>query len=382
ISRSLSRLAKRVFSSTIRGPAQPPGHRLLPLKGVTVLELSGLAPVPHCGMILADFGADVTVLEKTAEASVPLAKDGGNVENRLNRGKKSEVVDLKKAEGVKRVREMCRTADVLLDPYRPGVLEKLGLDPIQLLQDNPALIVCRLTGYGQDGALAQEAGHDINYTALSGVLPTIAGTRKQPPWPPANLLADFAGGGLTAAFGVVAALYHRTTNGNKGAVLDVSMTEGLAYLSTFISMYKELDHLWTTPFAAFGSECPIYRCYETKDGKFMSVGCLEPKFTHNMLNVTGLADRFSIADVHANAGEVAKELERVFLTKTRDEWAKICEGKDACVAPVLDMEEVGNYPHHRERGAFICDEDGHRWLPRPHPRFYSMEELEEKQKQK
>ncbi|GMR30544.1 hypothetical protein PMAYCL1PPCAC_00739, partial [Pristionchus mayeri] len=384
VSRALSQFAKRAFSSTMRGPTQPPGHRLLPLKGVTVLELSGLAPVPHCGMVLADFGADVTVLEKVRRLARPVKHDGESLDSRLNRGKKTAVVDLKKPEDVKRVREMCRTADVLLDPYRPGVLEKLGLDPVQLLQDNPGLIVCRLTGYGQDGALSQEAGHDINYTAISGILPTIAGThvRKQPPWPPVNLLSDFAGGGLTAAFGVVAALFHRTTNGNKGAVLDVSMTEGLAYLSTFINMYKDLDYLWSVPFAAFGSECPIYRCYETKDGKYMSVGCLEPKFTQSMLNVTGLADRYSIADVHANAGEVVKELEAVFLRKTRDEWANIFEGKDACVAPVLEMEEVGNYPHHRDRGAFIRDEEGHRWLPRPHPRFYSKEELEERKKSK
>ncbi|GMT05421.1 hypothetical protein PENTCL1PPCAC_27595, partial [Pristionchus entomophagus] len=364
VSSSLVRSAMRVFSSTMRGPTQPPGHRLLPLKGVTVLELGGLAPVPHCGMMLADFGADVTVLEKGGEI----------VEQRLNRGKKMVEVDLKSADGVNSVRDMCRTADVLLDPYRPGVLEKLGLDPLQLLQDNPGLIVCRLTGFGQAGPLSQEAGHDINYTAISGYLPTIAGTRKQPPWPPVNLLSDFAGGGLTAAFGIVAALFQRTTNGGKGAVLDVSMTEGLAYLSTFISMYKSIDYLWTVPFAAFGSECPIYRCYETKDGKYMSVGCLEPKFTHNMLEVTGLT-RFSVPEVHQNPAEVVKALEEVFKQKTRDEWAKIFEGKDACVAPVLDMDEVGDYPHHRERGAFVRDEEGHRWIPRPHPRIYSREEL-------
>ncbi|GMT31823.1 hypothetical protein PFISCL1PPCAC_23120, partial [Pristionchus fissidentatus] len=320
----------------MRGPTQPPGHRLLPLKGITVLELSGLAPVPHCGMVLADFGADVTVLEKGGEV----------VEQRLNRGKKMVEVNLKSAEGVQRVRDMCSTADVLLDPYRPGVLEKLGLDPVQLLQANPGLIVCRLTGFGQDGALSQEAGHDINYTAISGILPTVAGTRPVPPWPPANLLCDFAGGALTAAFGVVAALFQRTTNGGKGAVLDVSMTEGLAYLSTFITMYKNIDYLWTVPFAAFGSECPIYRCYETKDGKYMSVGCLEPKFTQNMLEVTGLT-RFSLQEVHTKPAEVVQELERVFKEKSRDEWTKIFEGKDACVAPVLDMDEVGEYPHHR-----------------------------------
>ncbi|CAJ0933695.1 unnamed protein product, partial [Mesorhabditis belari] len=329
-----------------------------PLIGVKVLEFGGLAPVPHCGLILSDFGAEVTVIEK---------KGGGDVEQRLGRGKKFIHANLKSKEDLMEIRKQCLKTDVILDPYRPGVLEKLGLDPVELLKENKGLVVCRLTGYGQVGAMSQEAGHDINYTAITGLLPTIAGHNRNPPWPPANLLADFAGGGLTAAFGIVAALLNRANNGGKGCIIDASMTEGLAYLGTFITMYKDVDMLWNQPYASFSGDCPIYRSYETKDGKFMSVGSLEPRFNQILF------DELTVGDVYEKPQEVVKELERIFKGKTRDEWTEIFKGKDACVAPVLDIHEAGDFPHNKMRETFT--KDGTKWIPNPAPRLYTGDQF-------
>ncbi|CAJ0583464.1 unnamed protein product, partial [Mesorhabditis spiculigera] len=332
-----------------------------PLKGVKVIEFGGLAPVPHCGLILADFGADVTVIEK---------KGGGEVEQRLNRGKKSIEVDLKSKDDLAKIRDSCLNSDVILDPYRPGVLEKLGLDPVELLKENKGLIVCRLTGYGQFGPMSQEAGHDINYAAITGLMPTLAGHNRRP-WPPANLLADFAGGGLTAAFGIVSALFNRNSNGGHGCIIDASMTEGMAYLGTFVTMYKDMDMLWNIPYASFSGDCPIYRTYETKDNKFMSVGALEPRFTQILLDALDID--LTIGDIYSRPAEVVEILEKTFKSKTRDEWTKIFEGKDACVAPVLDIHEAGNFAHNSARKTF--EKEGEKWIPGPAPRLYTKEEF-------
>ncbi|EYC04327.1 hypothetical protein Y032_0088g2145 [Ancylostoma ceylanicum] len=223
------------------------------LQGVRVIELAGLAPVPHCGMVLADFGASVMLIEK------PNDKDDAAMEQRLAGRKTRQGLDLRSSEDRTKLRQLCRDSDVLLDPYRPGVLEKMGLDPVELLEENKGLVVCRLTGYGQTGPLAQEAGHDINYVAITGLLPTISGHSCHRPTPPVNLLADFAGGGLTAAFGIVAALLKREKNGGHGCIIDCSMSEGLSYLASFVHRYHDIEHLWTQPYAAFSGDCPIYR---------------------------------------------------------------------------------------------------------------------------
>ncbi|PAV62909.1 hypothetical protein WR25_26747 [Diploscapter pachys] len=279
------------------------------LAGIKVLELEGLAPVPHCGLLLADLGAQVT-------------DDNQYPEQRLIRGKARESIDLKTKEGVLKLREMCRTSDVLLDPYRPGILEKMGLDPISLLSEvNKGLVICRLTGYGQTGDMSKEAGHDINYVSITG--------------------------------------------GN-GCVIDSSMVEGLAYLGSFVSQYQDLSMLWTDPYAMFSGIT-----YETSDGKYVAVGALEPKFNGNLLQVLNCG--LTQADIYSNPKKVVEELEKLFKTKTRDEWAEIFKDKDACVTPVLDIHEAGTFPHNSQRSTF--SKDGKKWIPNSAPKFYSLEDL-------
>ncbi|CAD6189279.1 unnamed protein product [Caenorhabditis auriculariae] len=318
------------------------------LNGVKVVELVGLAPVPYCGLVLSDFGADVTLVQK---------KSSEVVEQRLTRGKSSIALDLRDKNDLKKVKELCLTSDVLLDPHRPGVLEKMGLDPIDLLE---------------------EAGHDINYVALSGMMPTISGKHAERPWPPVNLLADFAGGGLTAAFGIVSALLARSHNGGKGCVIDCSMVEGLAYLSSFVTNYYNMSHLWTDPYAAFSGNCPIYRTYKTKDGKFMAVGALEPKFHQKMFEILGIDG----SDAFGDPEKLTKDMEQKFEERTRDEWTQVFLGQDACVTPVLEIDEVGSFGHHKDRGTFEKNEEYGQWIAKPAPRMLYLPELVAQRKSK
>ncbi|VDM57396.1 unnamed protein product [Angiostrongylus costaricensis] len=201
------------------------------------------------------------------------------------------------------------------------------------MSENKGLVVCRLTGYGQTGALAHEAGHDINYVSITGLLPTISGHNTSRPWPPANLLADFAGGGLTAAFGIVAALLKREKNGGHGCIIDCSMSDGVSYLGSFVRRYQDMEHLWTRPFAAFSGDCPVYRAYKTKDGKWMAVGALEPKFSVSLFR-----------------------------------------RQNACVTPILELDEAVRFKHNVERKCFI--KEGDEFFPQPAPRMYALEEYE------
>ncbi|XP_028175658.1 alpha-methylacyl-CoA racemase [Ostrinia furnacalis] len=321
------------------------------LRGLKVIEFLGLAPGPLCGTFLADFGATVTVINKIGPAPFDV----------LSNGKKVISVDLKCKQGLDIVNKLCASSDVLIDTFRPGVLEKLGLGPESLLKKNPRLIYARLTGYGQTGPYKDKAGHDINYVAMSGIL-SLLGRNGQPPMPPINLLADFAGGSLTCTLGIILALFERTKSG-KGQVIDCGMTEGLAYLSTWL--FKARDRLLQGEPGTnlLDGGFPFYSTYKTKDGKFMAVGALEPQFYANLLEGLQLsADKYPQADVE----ECRKKFEEIFKSKTQEEWCKIFENLDACVTPVLAIDSIDDHEYHKNKNTFFRDSEN-KILPEPSP---------------
>ncbi|XP_001846496.2 alpha-methylacyl-CoA racemase [Culex quinquefasciatus] len=309
------------------------------LKGLKVLEFAGLAPGPFCGMLLTDFGACVTRIDKTPYNSIDV----------LQGGKRTLALDLKKPKATEIVRSLCRKSDVLIEPFRPGVMEKLGLGPSELMRENPRLIYARLTGFGQNGAHAARAGHDINYVALSGIL-SLLGRKDERPTAPINLAADFAGGGLLCAFGILAAVLERHNSG-KGQVVDHAMVEGAAYVGSWLIRSQKLP-IWGRPRGEnmLDTGVHFYDTFQTKDGKFMSVGAIEPQFYKELLEGLDLQMELpQYEDV-----EKSKHLfEAIFLTKTRDEWTKIFQDRDACVFPVLEMDEAYKYAHNREREVFL-----------------------------
>ncbi|CAN0337864.1 unnamed protein product [Bubo scandiacus] len=328
------------------------------LSGVRVLELAGLAPAPLCGMILADFGARVVRVDRMPRAVVATDVQA--------RGKRSMSLDLKRPLGAAVLRRLCRGADVLLEPFRHGVMEKLGLGPDVLLQENPRLIYARLTGFGQSGKYAKCAGHDINYLALSGVLSKM-GRKGENPYAPLNLLADFAGGGVMCAFGIVTALYERTRSG-KGQIIDASMVEGVAYLSSFLWKSQSLG-LWNRPRGEnlLDSGAPFCETYKTSDGKFMAVGAIEPQFYGQFIKGLGLdSDKLPSQLSFSDWSEMKKKFASTFAQKTQAEWCSIFDGTDACVTPVLSFDEVASHQHNKERNSFIKN-DQDEISPRPAP---------------
>ncbi|XP_016079881.1 PREDICTED: alpha-methylacyl-CoA racemase [Miniopterus natalensis] len=327
------------------------------LRGVLVLELAGLAPGPFCGMVLADFGAQVVRVDRPGSV--------GDV-SRLSRGKRSLVVDLKRPGGVAVVRRLCARVDVVLEPFRHGVMEKLQLTPEILQKENPRLIYARLSGFGQSGRFSTAAGHDINYLALSGVLSKI-GRSGENPYAPLNLLADFGGGGLMCALGIVMALFERTRSG-KGQVVDASMVEGTAYLSTFLWKTANLG-LWEQRRGEnlLDGGAPFYTTYQTADGEFMAVGALEPQFYKLLIKGLGLkSDELPNQMSMTDWPEMKKKFADIFAKKTKAEWCQIFDGTDACVTPVLTFEEVAHHDHNKERGSFITGGD-QGMSPRPAP---------------
>eukprot|EP00088_Acartia_fossae_P070410 TRINITY_DN9426_c0_g1_i3.p1 TRINITY_DN9426_c0_g1~~TRINITY_DN9426_c0_g1_i3.p1 ORF type:complete len:377 (-),score=73.00 TRINITY_DN9426_c0_g1_i3:244-1374(-) len=320
------------------------------LRGIKVLELAGLAPVPVCGMILADYGAAVTRVDRP-----------GTVLNYdvTARGKRSIALDLKKKEGVDIVRDLSKKHDILIEPFRPGVMEKLGLGPKILTEENPSLIYVRLTGFGQTGPYKKMAGHDINYLAMSGVL-SFLGRKNENPLAPINLLADFAGGSFVCAMGVMAALLERSASG-KGQVIDSCMVEGAAYVGSWLYASKEMN-IWGNPRGQnfLDSGVHFYETYKTADDKYMAVGALEPQFYSVFLDKLGLTDeelpQFGEPD------EMKAKLAGIFATKTQDEWSKIFDGSDACVTPVLDTEQAAQHYHNVDRKSFLPG-----GMPRPAP---------------
>jgi alpha-methylacyl-CoA racemase len=327
------------------------GGTMRPLDGIRVIEMAGLAPSPYCGMILADFGAEVVVVDRLSTA----APETPNLmaKNPFDRGKRSMRVNLKTKEGIAVLHQMIQRFDVLLEPYRPGVMEKLGLGPDEAMALNTRLIYARLTGWGQSGPYASMAGHDINYIALSGAL-SLFRRKGEKPLPPCNLLGDFAGGGMLCAMGILLALIERNNSG-KGQVVDAAMVDGAANISTFFWGLLG-NQLMTLDIGTnmLDSGAPYYQPYETADGKFMSVGAIEGKFYTELLKGLDI-DPSSLPYQHdmGRWPEMRDRFAEVFKTKTREEWVAIFDGTDACVAPILDMDEVENHRHNRQRGLLV-----------------------------
>lgn len=349
----------------------------MPLKGVKVIEFVGLAPGPFCGKILADFGALVTRIDKSPTNQIDVFQEG----------KRTIAINLKHQKGQEMARKLCVASDVIIEPFRPGVMERLGLGPTELLTLNKRLIYARLTGFGQTGTLSQRAGHDINvnnydlllltrviylftyfqYVAMSGVL-SLLGRKSEKPTPPINFMADLAGGSLMCAFGILMGLFEREKSG-KGQVIDAAMVDGTAYIGSWLMKAQEM------PMRVCGAEnrgenvldsgYHFYDTYETKDGKYMSVGAIEPQFYEALIKVLGIEEGL---DQYADNETLKEVFTRAFLSKTQKEWTKVFETIDACVFPVLTPEEAMIDQHNSERQAFEKTESNV-VLPNPTPKL-------------
>jgi alpha-methylacyl-CoA racemase len=335
------------------------------LAGLRVIELAGLGPGPFCAMVLADLGAEVIRLERTGiPASVVGAVDRRMV---LTRGRHAIGVDLKRQRGVELVLDMVEHADVLLEGFRPGVVERIGLGPSVCLQRNPRLIYGRITGYGREGPLAAEAGHDINYISVAGALAPI-GRRGEAPVPPLNLVADFGGGGMLLAMGILAAVYERTRSG-LGQVVDAAMVDGAALLTTMFHQIRGLS-LWHdergTNSMDTGSH--YYNVYETSDGEFLSVGAMEPRFYRSFMKGLGFSEEdIPPQDDQTQWESLTSRVAQILRSRTRVEWLETFLGTDACVTPVLSLGEAPTHPHNRARATFV--DVGGTVEPAPAPRF-------------
>ncbi|MFF7039313.1 CaiB/BaiF CoA transferase family protein [Streptomyces massasporeus] len=340
--------------------ARTPGHG--PLTGVRVVELAGIGPGPFAAMLLADLGADVVRVDRPGGPG--LAIDPAY--DVTNRNKRSVVVDLKAPDGPDRVLDLVARADVLVEGYRPGVAERLGVGPGDCHARNPRLVYGRMTGWGQDGPLAQRAGHDIAYIAPTGALGMI-GRPDEPPAVPANLLGDYAGGSLYLVVGVLAALHHARANGT-GQVVDAAIVDGTAHLATMIHGMLAAGG-WQDRRGAnlLDGGCPYYGTYETADGRYMAVGALEPQFYAEFLALLGVEDQDGARKDVARWGELREQVATRFKSRTRDEWTAVFDGSDACVAPVLSLREAPHHPHLAARGTFT--DHGGITQPAPAPRF-------------
>jgi alpha-methylacyl-CoA racemase len=336
-----------------------------PLEGIRIVELAGIGPGPFCGMLLADMGADVIRLDRAA--SVRADRLPGPGFEATARSRPSVGVDLKHPDGVATVLRMVEQADGLFEGFRPGVAERLGLGPDACWERNARLVYGRMTGWGQDGPLAQAAGHDINYIALSGVLHAI-GHEGGRPVPPLNLIGDFGGGGLVLAFGMVCALLEAQRSG-RGQVVDAAMFEGAAMLATMIFGLLHRG-TWKDERGVnmLDSGLPYYDTYETADGKWISLGSLEPQFYAELLERTGLAADGDVPDRDTDRPALRDRFAALFRSRTRDEWDAVLGGTDACYAPVLSLGEASRHPHAMARGSFVDVGEGV-LLPGPAPRF-------------
>jgi alpha-methylacyl-CoA racemase len=337
-----------------------------PLEGVRVIELAGIGPGPFCAMVLSDMGADIVRVDRADHvAGADPARAPGEV---LNRGRRSVGVDLKHPDGVETVLRLAAGADALIEVWRPGVAERLGIGPDTCLGRNPKLVYGRMTGWGQDGPMAAKAGHDIDYIALAGALHAF-GRAGQAPTPPLNVVGDFGGGGLLLAYGIVCALLARARTG-VGQVVDAAMVDGTAMLLAPFYFAVDLG-FWNEEHGTnlLDSGAPFYDAYECADGGWLAVGALEPQFYAALLDGLGLAGDADLPDRDDRTRwpDLRARFETTFRTRTRDEWVDVFADLDACVAPVLSLTEAGAHPHNVARGTFV-DVAGVR-QPAPAPRF-------------
>lgn len=337
-----------------------------PLSGTRIVEIAGIGPGPFCAMVLADLGAEVIRVDRPrggfgkGDPATPPA-------DLLTRGRRSVAIDLKDPAGIKAVLDLVASADALVEGFRPGVMERLGLGPDDCLERNPRLVYGRMTGWGQDGPYASMAGHDINYIALSGTLAHL-GRAGERPTPPINLVGDFGGGGMLLALGICAALVEAGRSG-EGQVVDAAMTDGSALLMTMVHSFQAMG-IWSDERGSnmLDTGAHFYDAYECADGGYVSIGSIEPQFYAELLRLTGLEGE-ELPSQHDKTqwAELKVRLEAIFKTRSRDEWCALMEGTDVCFAPVLTMDEAVAHPHNVARGTFT--EVAGIPQPAPAPRF-------------
>ena len=334
-----------------------------PLSGLRILEFDGLGPVTFAGMVLADLGADILRLTRSAAAGAPAFSDvGGEI---LHRGRPAVAVNLKDPADIARVRTLVASADGLIEGFRPGVMERLGLGPEVCAADNPRLVFGRITGWGQTGPMARQVGHDLNYIALSGAL-SLMGEPGRPPRPPLNLVGDYGGGAMLLVTGVLAGLLEAKSTG-RGRIVDAAMTDGSALLTALFHALQARG-LWSETRGAnlLDGGAPFYRCYACRDGRFVAVGALEPQFYAALLDGLGVpaeaAPQFDMTGWPA----LHTRFEALFAAHDREEWTRRFAGTDACVTPVLTLAEAPGHPHNAARGTFV---GLNTVQPSPAPRF-------------
>ena len=335
-----------------------------PLEGKKIIEIAGIGPGPFCAMVLSDLGAEVIRVDRVS--AVPDEFPATPGVDLLNRGRKSVAFDLKNQEGIKALLRLVEEADALIEGFRPGVAERLGIGPEECLGRNPRLVYGRMTGWGQTGPYSNMAGHDINYIALSGVLGTI-GREGEPPVPPVNLVGDFGGGGMLLALGICAAFVEVQTSG-KGQVVDAAMTDGSALLATMIHTFLSMGVWGDRGTNMLDTGAPFYDVYECADGEYISLGSIEPQFYAELLRITGLDQEELPKQMDRSQWPKMKlKIAETILSKTRDQWVELMEGTDVCFAPVLSPSEACAHPHNVERETFV--EVAGIIQPAPAPRF-------------
>lgn len=337
-----------------------------PLTGFKVIELAGIGPAPMCAMMLSDMGAEVVRIDRLTDARLGISMP--KKFNFLGRGRKSIALDLKNPTAIDALLKLIDNADALIEGFRPGVMERLGLGPDVCLQRNPKLVYGRVTGWGQEGPLSKCAGHDINYIALSGALHAIGRNDDEPPAPPLNLVGDFGGGTMFILVGILAALLE-VKNSGKGQIVDAGMVDGaLSLMTSIYGMHASGMHKDVRGSNILDSGSHFYNTYETSDGRYISIGSIETKFYDELLEKLELEPDSLPPQMERESWPAMKEkLKDLFLSKTRDQWCAIMENTDICYAPILTLEEAPNYPHNSERDAFIEVEGV--FHPAPAPRF-------------